>query len=259
MKKKERSQVTDGPQDRPLKSTTLGAGWGRAVGLTLLALSAVPSYGGSRPVLDGDSQRATAKYSRDLRGQGNASGMVTVIVQHRQMPTSAHLKGMQDRGAMIRSKFQTIRAVTMRVPVSMLSELANDPNVAYITPDRPLAMTSNPQTEEFATAVEADVAAAQYGLDGTGVGVAVIDSGIAPNSDLNNGNGSSRVVYSQSFVAGDNSTADAFGHGTHVAGLIGGSGAGSGTANGYPATYAGMAPNVNIINLRATETARTAK
>jgi serine protease AprX len=135
----------------------------------------------------------------------------------------------------------------------MLAELANDPNVTYVTPDRALAMTSNPLTEEFSTAVEADIAASQFALDGTGVGVAIIDSGIAPNSDLNNANGASRVVYSQSFVPGDATTSDAFGHGTHVAGLVGGSGAGSGSANGYAATYAGMAPNVNLINLRVLD------
>ena len=67
-------------------------------------------------------------------------------------------------------------------------------------------MTANPATEEFATAVEADVAASQFALDGTGIGVAVIDSGIAAHADLNNANGNSRVVYSQSFVAGDTTT-----------------------------------------------------
>jgi len=61
------------------------------------------------------------------------------------------------------------------------------------------------------------------------------------------------VVYSQSFVAGDTTTSDEFGHGTHVAGLIGGNGSSSGSANGYPATYAGMAPGVNIINLRVLD------
>jgi serine protease AprX len=169
------------------------------------------------------------------------------------MPSNAHLKGMQGRGATIKSKFHSIRAVTMRVPVSMLAELANDPNVAYITPDRTQKMTANPVTEEFATAVEADVAASQYAFDGTGVGVALIDSGIAVHPDLNNASGVSRVVYSQSFVAGDSTTSDAYGHGTHVAGLIGGTGASSGTANGYSATYAGMAPNVNFINLRVLD------
>ena len=83
--------------------------------------------------------------------------------------------------------------------------------------------------------------------------MAVIDSGIASHPDLNNASGSSRVVYSQSFVAGDTTTSDKFGHGTHVAGLIAGSGASSGTGNGYAATYAGMAPGVNLINLRVLD------
>ena len=46
---------------------------------------------------------------------------------------------------------------------------------------------------------------------------------------------------------------DKFGHGTHVAGFIGATGTSSGTANGYAATYAGMAPGVNLINLRVLD------
>jgi serine protease AprX len=167
------------------------------------------------------------------------------------MPGDASLKTMQLGGAAIKSKLHTIRAVTMRVPVSMLANLAKDPNVAYITPDRPVSMTWG--NEDYSTAVEADVAAAQFAFDGTGVGVAVIDSGVADHGDLHNANGASRVVYSQSFVPGDTTTADKYGHGTHVAGLIGGTGSNSGTGNGYQARYAGVAPNVNIINLRVLD------
>jgi len=252
MNNNDKSQITNGGEGRPLNSTAFSAAWGGVLGVALLLLSAMPSYAGAKPVLDNDAR--TAKFSADLQQRATgANGMVTVIVQHRQMPTSAHFKGMQDRGATIKSKFHTIRAVTMRVPVSMLAELANDPNVSYITLERTQKMTANPQTEEFATAVQADIAASQYALDGTGVGVAVIDSGIAAHPDLNNASGVSRVVYSQSFVAGDTTTSDQYGHGTHVAGLIGGTGASSGTANGYAATYAGMAPNVNLINLRVLD------
>ena len=247
----DRTLSKSGRKDRPLNSLIFSAAWGRILALALLALSVTPSYAGIRPVLD--NQAPHGKFSADLQRPANAQGMVTVIVQHRQMPTSAHLKDMQSRGAMIKSQFRTIRAVTMRVPVSMLAELENDPNVTYITPDRAQKMVANPVTEEFATAVEADVAASQYALNGNGIGVAVIDSGIAAHPDLNNANGVSRVVYSQSFVAGDATTSDKFGHGTHVAGLIGGSGASSGTANGYAATYAGVAPNVNLINLRVLD------
>src|SRR5208282_5872962 len=251
MKIKFKSRTTNGRKCRPLNSPLFSAAWGRALGLALLMLSAVPSFAGAKPVLNNDTP--TAKFSADLHQRVGANGMVTVIVQHRQMPSDAHLRGMQGRGATIKSKFHTIRAVTMRVPVSMLAELANDPNVKYITPDRTQKMATNPVTEEFATAVEENVAASQYAFDGTGIGVAVIDSGIAAHPDLNNASGVSRVVYSQSFVVGDSTTSDKFGHGTHVAGLIGGTGASSGAANGYAATYAGMAPNVNLINLRVLD------
>jgi len=283
----DRSQVTNGREGRPLNSPAFSAAWGRAFGLALLMLSAVPSFAGADKALHNGATNpapnsvvwgktlsttppvtiapppgttgsdAISKFSADLQHQaptnGTGSGMVTVIVQHRQMPTSAHLKAMQGRGATIKAQFHTIRAVTMRVPVSMLAELAKDPNVSYVTPDRTQKMAANPVTEEFATAVEADVAASQYGFTGAGIGVAVIDSGIAAHPDLNDANGNSRVVYSQSFVAGDTTTSDKYGHGTHVAGLVGGSGASSGTANGYAATYAGMAPGVKLINLRVLD------
>ncbi len=243
-----KSKLTRGHGDRSLNSPAIGL-----MLLALLMLSAIPSHASARPVL-GDDARTTAKFSRDLQQHAaDANAMVTVIVQYHQMPDSSHIKTMQMRGAAIQSKLHTIRALTMRVPVGMLAELAKDSNVAYITPDRQVRVTANPETEEFATAVEADVAASQYALDGTGVGVAVIDSGISCFSDLRNTNGVYRVVYSQSFLAGDNRTQDWYGHGTFVAGLVGGTGASSGSANGYPAVYAGMAPNVNLINFRVLD------
>jgi serine protease AprX len=241
MNNSDKSQVKCGREGRPPNYRAFSAAWGRVVGLALLVLSAMPSYAGS-----------TAKFSADLQQRATgANSMVTVIVQYRQMPTDSSIRTMQLGGAAIKSKLHTIRAVTMRVPVSMLANLAKDPNVAYITPDRPVSMTWG--NEDYTTAVEADVAAAQFAQDGTGVGVAIIDSGVADHGDLHDASGASRVVYSQSFVAGDATTPDKFGHGTHVAGLIGGTGANSGTANGYQAKYAGVAPNVNIINLRVLD------
>src|ERR1700684_4064968 len=249
MKNSDKSQITYGRKDRPLNAPACSAAWGRVLGAVFLLLSTVPSYAGSKPTLN----NGTPKFASDLQQRVEANGMVTVIVQHRQMPSAAHLRSMQGRGAAIKSQFHTIHAVTMRVPASMLAELAQDPNVTYITPDRTQKMAANPVTEEYATAVEADVAASQYAFNGAGVGVAVIDSGIAVHPDLTNANGVSRVVYSQSFVAGDTTTSDKFGHGTHVAGLIGGNGSSSGTANGYAATYPGVAPNVNFIKLRVLD------
>src|SRR2546430_7749595 len=123
MNNSDKSQITCGREGRPPSSPMFSAAWGRVVGLALLVLSAVPSYAGT-----------PAKFSADLQQRAAGANMVTVIVQFRQMPGDASLKTMQLGGAAIKSKLHTIRAVTMRVPVSMLAALAKNPNVAYITP-----------------------------------------------------------------------------------------------------------------------------
>jgi subtilisin family serine protease len=81
------------------------------------------------------------------------------------------------------------------------------------------------------------------GVNGQGIGVAVVDSGIAPHSALGQ-----RVVANVSFVTGDPRVSDAFGHGTHVAGIIAGNPA---TASGVTPEYAGgIAPGATLVNVR---------
>src|ERR1700751_2242612 len=81
----------------------------------------------------------------------------------------------------------------------------------------------------------------------------MIDSRVISQPDLNQGILlSSRVVYQQSFVPGNSSPIDQFGHGTHVAGLIAGDGLSS-TGPLYSKTFKGIAPGANIINLRVLD------
>ncbi len=97
-------------------------------------------------------------------------------------------------------------------------------------------------------------AAWNAGYNGAGIGVAVIDSGINDtHPDLKDSTEShSRVVYHQDFTgtATSNSSGaayDLYGHGTHVAGIIGG--------NGYlsDGNFSGVAPGVNLVDLRALD------
>jgi subtilisin family serine protease len=74
----------------------------------------------------------------------------------------------------------------------------------------------------------------QSGFTGAGVGIAIVDSGIYAHPDL-----ASRVLYRQSFVPG--TTADDYGHGTHVAGIAAGSGASSNGAQ-FTQSFRGVAP-----------------
>src|SRR4029077_13594713 len=88
---------------------------------------------------------------------------------------------------------------------------------------------------------------------GAGVGVALIDIGVSNNPDLNQGIlPFSRVVYQQSFVPGNSSSGDQYGHGTHIAGLIAGDGLSS-TGLLFSKTFKGIAPGANIVNLRVLD------
>ena len=81
-------------------------------------------------------------------------------------------------------------------------------------------------------------------LDGTGIGIAIMDSGIDNNHKSFLGtNNASRIVFNKDFT-GENRTDDPYGHGTHVAGIAAGNGR---ISNGK---YTGIAPNANLINLR---------
>ena len=128
--------------------------------------------------------------------------------------------------------------------------LANDPDVAYISLDDVVTATFDP-TDGAALAsspavveVGAPEVWRQLGVTGRGVGVAILDSGIAPHPDL-----AGRIVAAVDFTS-DNASgalvppADPGGHGTHVAGLV----AGDGTASG--GAYAGVAPGANLIDVR---------
>ncbi len=95
-------------------------------------------------------------------------------------------------------------------------------------------------------------APADGGPAGAGVTVAVLDSGVATNTDL----AASRIVGWKDFVNGQPTPYDDAGHGTYVAGLI----AGDGTAslpleNGGFATvqFRGVAPAADIVGIKVLD------
>ena len=81
------------------------------------------------------------------------------------------------------------------------------------------------------------------GVTGAGVTVAVVDSGISAHPAL-----TGKVLAHVSKIAGDPTTNDAHGHGTHIAGII----AGNSSASKYVTSLyrGGIAPDVKLINVR---------
>lgn len=138
-----------------------------------------------------------------------------------------------------------------------IQKLKADQNVAFIEPEQAIMLgkgskmgstvslssrttTSNTTTSTSTTSTQSipwGVARVGYG-DGTGKTVWVIDSGVQSNHpDLN-----VDIARSKSFISGDVSIEDGYGHGTSVAGVIG--------AKNNNEGVVGVAANATIVALR---------
>jgi serine protease AprX len=133
---------------------------------------------------------------------------------------------------------------------SELTKLAGDSAIDHLSGDLPVRTFMSVSNK----ATGADQAwAGQSGLlgigstapvNGQGVVVAVVDSGISTAHPAL----AKKVVAAVSFVTGDPSTDDAFGHGTHVAGII--AGIGSVASKVTPLYTGGIAPGAQLVNVR---------
>ena len=192
---------------------------------------------------------AHPKISPDLEKVPRSS-QVDVIVRYRSPLNIGQENLLTKIGALLKSELKLIQSVVYTVTRSQVESLAADPDVEYISPDR----TVKNSLDYANPAVNANLAFSA-GFTGQGIGVAVIDSGIQKKPDLDTNLlllRLSRVVYNESFVKGDKRFEDMYGHGTHVAGILGGDGEKS-TGSAYTRTFRGIAPGVHQINLRVLD------
>jgi serine protease AprX len=182
-----------------------------------------------------------------IKSRAGTSALVNVVFSLNAKP-SGQLKSLLVRqGVRIRSNYRYFNnLVAITIPAGLIDQLSAFPEVSYVAFDRPYQtlghVTSTTGTD---SARQQTVSTAlPNGVDGTGIGIAILDSGVDPNhTAFKNKNGVSRIVANVDFT-GENRTDDPFGHGTHVASTAAGNGQ---VANG---AYIGIAPNANIINLR---------
>lgn len=202
-----------------------------------------------------------SKISPDLQGI-SSSDQVQVIVQYAPgtQVNCGGLLGLVDcavtdvvnvvgqLGGAILGDLPLINGVVALLDGNGIVALSNYSNVVYISKDRAVSPFLNNAT----AAVNAPVAW-KSGYVGSGIGVALIDSGVNSHPDLNTGLlPLSRVVYNQSFIAGNTSANDQYGHGTHIAGLIAGDGLSS-SGPLFSKTFTGIAPGADIVNLRVLD------
>ena len=164
-----------------------------------------------------------AKLDRELRQRASAPRGHSRVILRLNPGVSADAAGLAIRGlrGTVGRRLAFGGGQVADVPDTALGALTRLPGVDGVSLDRRIHGTM----ERTGATVGATWVQDTLGLDGTGVGIAVIDSGVANwHDDL----GSSRVARFVDFVNFQSAAYDDYGHGTHVAGIIAGNGHDSG-------------------------------
>ena len=175
--------------------------------------------------------------------------LAEVIVQGRGTDAAA---AVERAGGTVTRALPVVDGVAASVPAAGLGALAAEPGVV-VTPDLPVRVQATASSSSSPNSVYRKVIGADAfdaaGHDGTGVTVALIDTGVAAVPDL-----SGRIVPVRDDVrgtasscvnlSGESGCGDSYGHGTFMAGIIAGTGASSG------GKYRGVAPGARIVSLK---------
>ena len=181
---------------------------------------------------------------QDWHDHGKGPDRQRVLVRMTPGTSGGTVTALKAGGFNVRAEHPLIDAATMEIPRSALDGLAHNPNILSISSDA-VTGAQVKVAPSGATVRRALGLSSSSTAKGSGVGVAVIDSGISPSSVFG-----SRIVAFYDFTNGSavsTSPTDQYGHGTHVAGLISGSGTQS---NGV---YPGIATGVNLIGLKVLD------
>ena len=184
--------------------------------------------------------------SSDLADHGRGAHLHRVIVQGDAGALSSIRRGLH--GFLRR---ELAGASVMEVTDAQLEALKQNPLFAHVSGD--LAVTGDMAISNKVTGAES-VWQGTPGLllgiggvpgnTGSGIGVAVLDSGIATHTALD-----TRVVARVNLVSDEPGvTGDPFGHGTHLAGIIGGNR--SAASSVTPGFSGGSAPSARLVDVR---------
>jgi serine protease AprX len=244
----------------PLKSVAARLGLAAGASLVLVvgslpgSVAAKPTRTQSGHVDEVLSQKASAEPSATIR----------VIITRDQSGNDD--SDVRSEGGSVVRRLQIGNATVADVPASQLAKLATQPGVVRIAFDAPVKIQDDPLSEccdrlqsAYPYAVDA-VRQWNSGskLRGTGIGVAVIDSGVRDSHpDFMGANlydlSTKRVPQLLNGMLGVTASGqDDNGHGTFVAGIIAGRGWGLPGMQDF-GKYIGIAPDANIISIKVSD------
>jgi serine protease AprX len=212
---------------------------GRALVVATLAVLVVAAGAGAAP--------------RGAAARPGGPATVRVIVQKRAGAGLAPEQAVRRLGGEVTRALPIVAGFAATVPAGVAGHLAGLPGVRAVTPDGRVRVQGSAAgggiRSVYPKVVRAD-ANWQRGVDGRGVTVAVLDTGVAPNlPDL-----AGRLVQVTDDLTGQVTPCknlsgeldcnDRYGHGTFIAGLVAGNGASSG------GKWKGVAPGASVLSVK---------
>ena len=223
-----------------------------ATGLATMGLGAQAATGDASAV-----SPALAKLAAD-----HPAKQVQAIVQlDRGTSPQTGRKLVSELAGRTTGELPIINGLVAAMSASAAEKLAGKPGIRAVSLNAAVKKTgivSGIDTSLLQTSYPDSVQAprAWAGATGKGVGVAVVDTGIAgtlPDFRVSQSNTASRVVATVATNPYATSDNDSYGHGTHVAGIIAGNGANRPSSDPLDGKYVGVAPDANLISIKASD------
>jgi serine protease AprX len=208
-----------------------------AIGLALLGGAACAS-----PRADSSSVgRAKADPAILRAAEAQPSSLLPLIVREASPRSDAAERLVEGLGGTVTHELSIIGAFSAKVPASKLSSLLGSPDVLKVWGDGRMHFLGD--TSKYDKSSPNYVWQKSIGLqdvrqDGSGVTVAVLDTGIIPSVDFGN-----RILAVADFTP-DGDGLDRYGHGTHITSVLAGDGS---LSNG---TWTGVAPNASLVSVK---------
>jgi serine protease AprX len=204
----------------------------------------------------GSLQRVSAAIEE--RVKSDPAAILQLIVTYDHQPGEIERSTIRELGGTVSRAFESIDALAVDLPGAAVRDAATASGVVWVSLDARVSASAkggkggdNSGVDGSNQCSEGDQGYSSSEFSGAGVTVAVLDSGLYEHPDLEG-----QVLVSANFV-GDNSSnnqggssrsQDTWGHGTHVAGIIAGTGASS---RGFE--YEGVASGTKLVNVRVLE------
>ncbi|HEX7973183.1 MAG TPA: S8 family serine peptidase, partial [Anaerolineales bacterium] len=181
-----------------------------------------------------------------LTGSGRAAPQqaLSFIVQGQSSAAAAQL--VEQYGGTVTSRLNLINGVGATLTAASRAALQSDPRITAISANAGVEKAGDVPPTDYPD-VTAAVQTWEAGVNGTGVTVAVVDTGLGWHPALFkgiDGRAANRIVGWKDFVDNSATPKDPNGHGTHIAGII------ANSQQGPDLEWNGMAPGVDLVGVR---------